>query len=70
MFHVIIRILAKCESVGIKFGPVTRGGADTVTTGALFEEAEGSSACQRRAKLLGWANKHKYRDDEHADLCY
>jgi len=45
--------------VGVKVGPAIGGGADTVTTGALFEEPAGSSACQRRAKLLGWAKEHK-----------
>jgi len=53
MFQVIIRIFTKGESLGVKVGSIIGGGADTVTIGALFEEAVGSSDCKRRAKLFG-----------------
>ena len=57
MFQVIIRILANFVSVGVKDGPVIRGGSDTVTTGALwalfeFEEAAGSSACNTASQVI------------------
>ena len=53
----------KGESLGAKVGPIIAGGVDTVTAGTLFKGVvEGSSACRRRAKLVGWANWHDYEE--------
>lgn len=61
MFQVIIRILIKGESLGAEVGSIIAGGVDTCAAGALFKGAvEGSSACRRRAKWVGWASWHDY----------
>ena len=53
----------KGGSLGAKFGSIIAGGVGTCAAGALFKGAvEGSSACRRRAKWVGWANWHDYEE--------